>query len=415
MWTVCLSVLGLLTCASAQAQNWPRFRGPNGSGVSDLKGVPTNWTEADYEWSIELPGIGRSSPVVWGKQVFITNADDKGQRSLFCLDGDTGKEQWRQSVTLGKNHLHGMNSYASGTPAVDGDRVYVPFADADHYLINAYSLEGQPVWSRDIGPCNTEHGHGVSPIVFEDLVIVANDQARPENGAAPPSAIIALNRHTGDIVWHTERKSRDSSYATPIIITPEGSPPQLIVVSGACGVSGIDLMTGGEIWTTGELPKRTVCSPVYVAGSLFTTCGQGGKGELLVCVDPSGRGDVGRTHVRYGRQRGIPYVPTPIGDAQHLFLWNDDGTFCVADPHTGEDIAKQRIGGNFFASPVMIDGKLYGVSHKGEVVVVDSKGPEFKLLGRSPLGDESYSSPAVGNGRVYFRGFKRVAALKAKS
>lgn len=412
--SISLSICLGLFCAEVHAQNWPRFRGPGGAGISDLKGVPTSWTEKDYEWTIDLPGIGRSSPVVWEKRLYVTNAEE-GNRSIYCLDADTSKELWRRSVTLGKNHLHAMNSYASGTPAVDADRVYVPFADADHYLVNAYTHEGELEWSKDLGPCATEHGHGVSPVLYENLVIIANDQAKPENGAAPPSAVIALNRTTGEIVWHQERKTRDASYATPIVITPEGAPPQLIVVSGACGISALDLMTGDEIWSSGELPKRTVGSPVYSDGLLFTTCGQGGKGELLVCVDASGKGDVSQTHVRYTRKKEIPYVPTPIVRAGVMYLWNDDGTFFAVDAATGNNIARQRIGGSFFASPVMIDGKLYCVSHNGEIVVVDSAAPEYKLLGRSPLGDESYSSPAVGNGRVYFRGFKRLASLKAKS
>lgn len=400
---------------AASAENWPRFRGPNGSGISDLKGVPNSWTINDYEWTVELPGIGHSSPVVWEKRLFVTSAGEDGKRTLFCLDADTGKELWSNSLTLAPNHLHQFNSYASGTPAVDADRVYVTFADADHYVVTAYDHAGSQVWTRDLGPCGTEHGHGVSPILFEDLLIVSNDQAKPENGVAPPSAIIALNRMNGDVVWQHERKSRDASYATPIVLYLDGRPPQLVCLSGASGLCGLDLMTGEEIWTTGELPKRTVASPALINGLVCATCGQGGRGELLICVDPTGRGDVSQTHVRYTRNREIPYVPTAIGRGDKMYLWNDDGTFFLVDAATGKNLARQRIGGQFFASPVMIDGRLFSVSHEGEVIVIDADSAELTLLGRNPLGDQSYASPAVANGRVYFRGFKKLACLKARS
>jgi outer membrane protein assembly factor BamB len=407
--------LAAALCSPAAAENWPRFRGPHGDGTSDLKGVPTAWTVNDYEWVIELPGVGHSSPVVWDQSLFVTSATEEGERTLFCLNADTGKEIWRHSASLGKNHLHQMNSYASASPVVDADCVYVTLADADHYTVTALTHEGTQVWTRDLGPCATEHGHGVSPILYENLVIVANDQAKAKSGASPPSAIIALNAKDGEIVWRAERPSRDASYATPIVITPQGAPPQLVCLSGACGLTALDPLTGKEIWTTGEMPLRTVSSPVYVDGLVFATCGQGGKGELLLCVDPSGRGDISATHIRYSRKREIPYVPTPVGRDDVIYLWVDDGTFFSVDAQTGKNIAKQRIGGNFFSSPVMIDGKIYGVSHDGEIVVVDTTGPELKVLGRNPLDDSAYASPAVANGRVYFRGFHKLACLKSRS
>jgi outer membrane protein assembly factor BamB len=405
----------VLAHSSAQAENWPRFRGPNGSGVSDLKGVPAQWTPSDYEWVLPLPGVGHSSPVIWGHRIFVTSGDEEGRRILFGVDAEQGKEIWRQSISLATNHLHQYNSYASGTPAVDAERVYVAFADADHYVVTAYSHDGEQKWTRDLGPCTTEHGQGASPIVYENLVIVCNDQAGVKDGAAPPSAVIALNTETGDVVWQAERPSRDASYATPIIVTPKDGMPQVVCLSGASGLSGLDTMTGKEVWTTGSVPKRTVSSPVAAGDLVFATCGQGGKGELLLCVDAAGHGDVSQTHIRYTRQREIPYVPTPVIDGDHLLLWNDDGTFFNADVQTGKNLNRQRIGGNFFASPIMIDGRLYNISQDGEVVVVDVTGPEFKLLGRSPLGDQSYSTPAVGDGRVIFRGFHTLASLKAKS
>jgi len=410
------SLLGVLAVHSpASAQNWTRFRGPDGTGVSDLKGVPSAWSVNDYAWNITLPGVGHSSPIVWGKKLFVTSAEDDGARHIFCLDADTGAELWRHTTRLGKNHLHKMNSWASGTPTIDGERVYIAFADADHYTVTAYSLDGSEVWTRDLGPCTTEHGHGVSPILFGDLVIVSNDQGK-QDGGPPPSAIFALNRKTGQTVWTVERKSREASYATPVMITLPGKAPQLVVMSGANGMSGLDPLTGSELWTSGEVPKRTVGSPAYGDGMLVATCGQGGRGEVMICVAPGGDGEAGSTPLRYVRPKaqGVPYVPTPIIHNGRIYLWNDDGTFFLANLADGKNIARERIGGSFFSSPVMIDGKLFNVSHDGEIVVVSVADDAIKIEGRSPLGDSAYASPAVANGGVYFRGFKKLAFLKAK-
>jgi outer membrane protein assembly factor BamB len=410
-----LCLVGLIAISSpAFAQNWTRFRGPDGAGISDLKGVPSAWTINDYAWSIDLPGTGHSSPIIWGKKLFVTSAEDDGSRHLFCLDADTGKEEWRRTTRLGKNHLHKMNSWASGTPTTDGERVYFALADEDHYNVTAFSLDGEQVWTRDLGTCITEHGHGVSPILFGDLVIVCNDQGRKEG--PPPGAIFALNKKTGETVWNIERKSRESSYATPLIITPPGKAPQLVVMSGAHGMSGLDPLTGKELWTSGEVPMRTVGSPAYGDGMLVATCGQGGRGEVMICVSPNGDGEPNSNPLRYIRPKsqGVPYVPTPIIQNGRIYLWNDDGTFFLAGLADGKNVTRERIGGQFFSSPVMLEGRLFNVSHEGEIVVLGFPNDEVKVEGRSPLGDSAYASPAVANGGIYFRGFKKLAFLKAK-
>lgn len=409
-----LLFVGVLSIAGpSAAQNWTRFRGPDGSGISDLKGVPSAWTINDYAWSIDLPGTGHSSPIIWEKKLFVTSAEDDGARHIFCLNADTGKEEWRHTFQLAKNHLHKMNSWASGTPTTDGERVYVAFADADHYTVTAYTFEGAQAWTRDLGTCITEHGHGVSPILFGDLLIVCNDQGRKEG--PPPSNIYALNRKSGEVVWNVERKSRESSYATPLIITPPGKPPQLVVMSGAHGMSGLDPLTGQELWTSGEVPMRTVGSPAYGDGMLVATCGSGGRGEVMICVAPNVEGEAAATPLRYVRPKaqGVPYVPTPIIQNGKIYLWNDDGTFFLATLADGKNITRSRIGGQFFASPVMLEGRLFNVSHEGEIVVLNFADDKINVESRNPLGDSAYASPAVANGGIYFRGFKKLAFLKA--
>ncbi|MGE0376844.1 MAG: PQQ-binding-like beta-propeller repeat protein, partial [Planctomycetaceae bacterium] len=392
---ICLCVLGLRM--GAAAGDWPRFRGPDGAGVSTLQGVPREWTQNDYEWVVELPGKGHSSPVIWGEHLFVASGDEDGKRMLICLNATTGSRLWMQTVTLAGEHgLHLKNSYGSGTAATDGERVYVSYADNDHYQLAAFDFDnGSPVWTADLGPFVSQHGHGLSPVLFGHLVIATNDQKGP-------SFIAAFQRETGEEVWRTPRAVRETSYATPMVLDVDGRQPQLICLSGATGVVALDPSSGTELWGTGEMPMRTLASPVYGAGVIIASCGKGGRGHHMLAVEPpAGLGSLPKT--RWERTTMLPYVPTPIVHNGLLYLWTDDGVVCSVDLQTGETIGRVRVGGTYSGSPVLIDGHLYGPSEEGEIVVLSTT-PELKVVGRSPLGDRIHSTPAVGNGRVYFRG-----------
>jgi len=404
-----LAALCLACCAAgALAENWARFRGEDGSGVSGEKGLPTTWSPGEYAFNVELPGEGHSAPVIWGDKLFVTSAEAEGLvRYLLCLNAATGETIWTRVVGMNKNHKHLKSSWASSTPATDGERVYVAFADSERYSISAYDFDGELLWRKLLGPFESQHGLGASPILFENLVIAVNDQDGP-------SSIVALDRATGQLVWSTLRPgaSQATSYATPVVIQPDGHEPMLICSSSQAGVSGFDPRTGEELWTTGSLPARTVGSPVSGGGLIIQCCGGGGRGKELVAVDPTGRGDVSKTHIRYRREKMLPYVPTPIAYGEHLYLWTDDGIAMCVDLASGENVWTQRIGGNFTSSPICVDGKLYAVNEKGEVVVVAAS-PEYKLYGKSSLGDPSHATPSVANGRIYFRTFHRLACLQA--
>jgi outer membrane protein assembly factor BamB len=403
-----LCLILLHACCVARADSWPRFRGPNGTGVSELRGVPTQWSENDYEWVVELPGSGHSSPVVWDEALFLTTGQADGTRTIHRYDAFSGAEVWSRSIRLQPDQLHKKNSHASGTPAVDAERVYVPFADDEHYLVLAYGFDGEQVWSYDLGPFLSQHGQGMSPIVYHGLLIVPNDQDGP-------SSVVALDCASGEEVWRAPRPSKVVSYATPFVLELPDRAPQLVCLSGAAGLAGLDPLTGAQIWTSGELPLRTVASPVYGNGVVIATCGEKGVGKYFVAVDPTGQGDVSQTHVRYRRAESetLHYVPTPIVRGQYLYLWCDLGIVCCVEMASGKTIWRERIGDNYSGSPVMIDGRLYALSESGEVAVVAAE-PEFRDYGRSPLGAGSHSTPAVANGRVYFRGFNRLASLKAR-
>jgi outer membrane protein assembly factor BamB len=390
----------------ATAQNWTRYRGDNGSGISSQQGIPVTWSPADYKWKITLPGEGHSSPVIWKNKLFITSAIDRGAvRYLFCIDTETGKTLWTRETGLNRSPKHNKSSWASATPTVDAERVYAAFGDKESNYLAAYTHDGELVWRKNLGAFDSQHGQGVSPVLFENLIIFPNDQDGP-------SSIVALDKRTGRTVWSTLRSIRRASYATPMIYREKGKRPQLICASGAMGLTSLDPYTGHMNWATGEFPLRTVASPVEADGLLIQSCGGGGIGKLLIAVDPHGSGDVSSSHVKYRREKVLPYVPTPIAYKGHVYLWNDNGVVSCIVARTGRNVWTRRVGGGYSGSPVCIDGKLYVMSEKGDVVVLAAS-PEFKLLGKTSLEDGSHATPAVSHGRLYLRTFHHLICLEA--
>ncbi len=392
--------------STASAENWTRFRGPNGTGAGDAKKLPATWEEGDYSWKIEIPGVGHAAPVVFGDYMFVTSATDEGRlRHLFCLNPHTGDELWCRSIGMNSNHKHNKNSYASSTPTTDGSMVYVAFADNETFFLSAYDFSGGLVWRRRLEGYGSSHGLGASPILVDDLLIMPGDQEGP-------SWIRAFDKRTGKTVWSVPREIQRTSYTTPILIEPEGGPRQLIFLSRGAGLSSFDPETGAKHWQTGELPARTIASPVFSQGLLIATCGGGGRGKLMIAVDPT---DLDRTktpRVQYTRPRELPYVPTVIAKDEYLYLWNDNGVVSCVEAKTGDNIWTKRVGGNYSSSPVLVNDKIYCISEDGKVAVIDAA-PKYQLHGKSALGDRSHSTPSVAHGRLYLRGFHTLACLES--
>jgi len=397
-----LAFVTLLLPATAGADDWPRFRGPQGSGIATAAGAPVEWTVKDIAWETLLPGVGHSSPVVHANLLFVTSANEDGtSRQLICLNAANGEILWTEVLTLKSDTLHAKNSHASGTPVLSDDKVIATFADDDRFVIAAYRFDGTLAWNQDLGPFESQHGHGASPIAWRNLVIVPNDQ----DGE---SFLAALDVSSGEVVWKSKRPSKDASYSTPFVLESDGKAPQLIASCNAMGVTSLDPATGTLNWQSGPLPQRTVGSPVLAGNVILQSCGQGGRGTLLVGVDPFTASDDKR--VVFEETKLLPYVPTPIARDGYVYLWNDNGVVLCVDGSTHKPVWTERIGGKYSASPICVNGNLYGVSEEGEVVVVKAS-PKFELLGRSPLGDLSHATPAVANGRLYFRTFHKVICL----
>ena len=281
----------------------------------------------------------------------------------------------------------------------------------DEYFVVAHDLKtGMEKWRSQLPPSLSKHGHGTatSPILFEDSVILLNEH---DTG---PGYIVALNKNTGKQQWLLKRKIEIMTYATPIIIDVNGAP-QLINSCLDDGLMGIDPRKGKVLWSTpGQFDLRTVATPVHWNGFVYGSCGGGGKGKLMLAVKVGGKGNVSETHIAWQRKRSLPYVPSPIIYKDHIYMWLDNGIVVCANPKTGEEIWDERVGrGDFSSSPVCIDGKIYCSSRTGEFTVVDAS-PEFKIRGRSLLGEQTHATPAVSNGRMFIRGFEHLFCLEAK-
>ena len=390
---------------AAASERWERFRGPNGQGQSEADSIPIQWTEKDYRWKIQLPGPGHSSPVVCRTRVLITAGRDDGTVSLLCVDGRQGRILWQKSRSLQPHHLHPYNSYASSTPATDGQRVYWCYAQPNRYVVEALRLEdGQSVWQQDMGAFESEHGFGASPIVEEGLVIVPNEQ----DGQ---SSVAALDAQTGQERWRCPRRTEKTAYATPCVYRPTQGPAQLIVVSWAHGPSGIELQTGKPIWELPVLKYRVVGSPVIVGDRIFCACGVGGIGKQMIAVRPGNPATGAKAELVYEVPLPVPYVCTPVARQNLLFAWADKGgVVSCLEAASGKLLWREKVGGDYFSSPIRVRDRIYNMSRDGQMVVLAAE-KEFKLLAKFPLGEGTHASPAVAEGVMYIRTSTHLMAL----
>lgn len=419
---VCLA-LGLAALPLAvHGQEWTRFRGPNGTGhATGGEEIPTRWTADDYDWSVDLPGEGHSQPVLWGARLFVTCARDAGQkRAVLCLDAQGGSSLWSREYPFETHPKHLRSSYASSTPTVDADRVYVLFADPKTILLLALTHEGQQAWRRDLGTFVSQHGNGASPVIVGDLVVVPGE-------GDEKSFVAAVDRKTGEVRWRIERDSDVVAYGTPCLRAGAGGRPELVFTSKAHGVWSLDPETGKVAWQLpGVFDKRTVSSPLLAGDLVLGTCGSGGGGNYLVAVRPPAAsaaggpgagvagGDAAKAHkepeLAYKLTKSIPYVPTSIVKDGVAYLWGDKGILSGVVAATGEVLWQRRVDAAFSGSPVLIGDRMFCMSEGGEVIVARAS-REFEELARNPLGEGSHSTPAVAGGRLYLRTFTKLRAI----
>ena len=414
-----IRLLVLLSCCApiARAADWPRFRGPNGSGVAAGANTPAKFTEADLAWKIALPGIGHSSPVIVGEKVFVTCAEPgSAKRFVIAVGLADGKELWRREYASRPFQQHRDNSFASASPAADDQRVYYTFVTPDSYKVYAADHAGKELWSYDMGPWKSEHGAGASPIVFEDLLIVPNDQ----DGAT--ASLVALDKATGSERWRTERKSGRAAASTPCLFHPPGGgPAQLILTCSGSGMTSVDPRTGKQNWGTIPAPPsyRSVGSPVASDQWVVGSWGEGGSGpnRVVLAVQPNPTpAQEPQVLLKLTKTPNYPYVPSPVIKGGRLFIWSDIGAVTCLKLPGGEQVWQQRVKGagartEFYASPVIAGDKMYNVTKEGEVICL-STGDTFEDLGHSPLNERCYATPAIVGGRLVIRTASHLLATK---
>ena len=406
----------IIFASVSQGQEWTRFRGPNGQGISDAKTIPVKWTEGDYNWKVKLPGGGHSSPVLWGDKLFVTSGDKQAGKSvIFALNVSDGKILWQKEYTLSKYRPNKLNSFATSTPAVDADHVYVLWTSPEETILAALNHDGAEIWKRTFEGVRCQHGAGSSPIVYYDMVIFTHEH---ENKSSENTRSIwfAVNRKTGETRWTLKRQTGPkTSYSTPCVYTPATGTPQLIFNSHSHGMTSVDPGTGKVIWEVATaFPARVVSSPVIADELLVGSCGNGGSGKRLTAVRPGSSDGSIQPEEAYSIDKGYrPYVPTSIAKEGLLFTFLDRGYVSCFNSATGRQLWQEKPAGRFFGSPVWVDGKLYCITMDGDVVVLKAA-DTYELLAINPLGETSHAAPAVAGGRMYLRTYSQLFSIGPK-
>ncbi|HEV3024229.1 MAG TPA: PQQ-binding-like beta-propeller repeat protein, partial [Pirellulales bacterium] len=401
---------------------WPQWRGPLGTGVAPYADPPTEWSEKkNIRWKTELPGLGHSTPIVWGDRVFVTAAVPFGEeltpvpsrapgahdnlpvthRQRFvalAVSRSDGRIIWRRVLreVLPHEQGHRTASLASSSPVTDGQRLFVFFGSYGLYCLD---LEGELQWSKDFGLMQSLHGHGegASPAVYADTLIVNWDHEGQ-------SFIAAFDKQTGRQRWKVER-DEVTSWATPIVVEHDGKPQ--VIVSGTNRVRGYDLANGDVLWECGGLSANIVASPVAADGMVYAGSSYDKRTLLAIRLDGAA-GDITQSdRVAWSRFRGTPYVPSPLlyGDSLY-FLTHYQGILTRVDAPTGEDRPGPfRLAGisEVYASPVGAAGRVYVTDREGTTLVIKHS-DKPSILAENHLDDVFGSSPAIAGAELYLRG-----------
>lgn len=388
--------------ALAGETEWPQFRGPTGQGISAATGVPIQWSATEnIAWKIDLAGQGWSSPVLSKGRLYLTAAvpDASNEVTLraLCFDAATGKQLWNAEVIhpdpADVARMHRKNSAASATPIVTADRVYVHFG---HMGTAALDLTGKVLWKQTSLGYTPTHGNGGSPALVDDTLIFSAD-------GAPNPSVIGLSAKTGELKWKTPRNSSARklfSFSTPLELKVGGT--RQIISPGSGFVGAYDVADGRELWRVnyGE-GYSVVPRPVFSHGLLFLSSGFD-TGSVYAIKPEGASGDATETNVAWKAQKGAPKTPSMVVVGDELYYISDNGIATCANALTGEVYWAERLGGDFSASPVAAEGRIYFQSETGIGYVVKA-GKTFELLAKNEMGERSLASPAFADGTIYLR------------
>ena len=385
------------------AKYWPRWRGPSGQGVAFGTGYPDTWSSSqNVVWKTPLPGRGNSSPIVWRDLIILTTAYDNGRRlSVLAYKRSDGTRLWETFAPQGRtdDEAHYKNGHASATPATDGERIYVLLGSRG---LLALDMDGKIVWHRDLGPMEAYHGPAGSPLLYKNRVILYQDQFSG-------SFVAAFDARTGQQIWRTARNA-SVGWGTPIAVRVVDHDE--IIVNSQQAVQAYDPDRGQELWRCGGMGYEVIPTPVVGFGMVFCSSGRAGP---TLAIRPGGKGDVTRTHLGWSSPRGSPFVPSPILYGDHLYMVNDMASIVTTfEAASGRVMWQGRLGAAqreaFSASPVAVDGKVFFTNDDGETFVLKA-GATFDLMHVNTLDEPTLASPALVDGRWYFRTDRNLYAI----
>jgi outer membrane protein assembly factor BamB len=431
------SLLLVISIATAQAQNWPAFRGTNASGIADGK-PPTTWNAEKSQnilWKTAIPGLSHASPVVWGNRIFVItaissdanatfNAKDRGiglakdtvkhTWRIYALDKTTGRVAWEKTAYEGvpRASRHVKATQANSTPATDGKYVVALFGSEG---MDCYDVNGKLIWKQDLGVLNpglwddptSSWGHASSPIIYRDLVIIQADGHKQ-------SFIAAFNLKDGKQAWRVER-GEITSWSTPTIHQTKTRTE--LVANGGRYIRGYDPMTGKELWRFSDDNTQVKMQAPLIAHDLIFVTGGYPAGRAMYAFRPGAVGDISlkpgqetNDFIAWRSSKGSPYTPTPIIYGDLFYTCADNGVLSAYDAKTGEAVYQERLPSSFSASPVAAGGKLYLASQDGDVFVVKA-GRKFELLATNAMGQPLMATPALSEGMLILRGENTIYAI----
>jgi outer membrane protein assembly factor BamB len=397
---------------AARADNWPAWRGPDGTGRCAETDLPLKWSATEnVRWKVALPGPGNSTPVVWGERIFLTQATDKGQkRGLLCLARKDGATLWHKVVEYkDEEPTHDTNPYCSASPATDGERVVVSHGSAGVFC---YDFEGKELWHRDLGRCEHIWGNAASPVLYGDLVIL-------NFGPGERTFLIAMDRATGRDVWKVEEpggKRGDKgqsewvgSWSTPTLLKLKERDE--LVMSWPGVVKAYAPKTGELLWSCQGLGKDKAADRLVYTSPLVTpevVVAMAGFGGPALAVKPGGQGDVTESR----RLWRLPSAPQRIGSGvivgEHVYMLNEPGTAECIELKTGKTVWNERVGSGAWGSLVHAGDRLYVTNLDGETLVLAAK-PKFEVLSRNRLPKEmTRASIAVSDGNLFIRTYEHL-------
>ncbi|MHC4879670.1 MAG: outer membrane protein assembly factor BamB family protein [Planctomycetota bacterium] len=412
-FVLCLTI-GLSVTSALHAENWTRFRGPNGQGISSETDLPVTWSaRKNVVWKTSIPGKGWSSPIVLGDRVFLTSATEDGiSCRVICVNRRDGSIAWDTEVHRQKQGpMRKQNSYATPTPVTDGEKVYAVFYDGTAVAVD---FDGRVVWKNTDVKFFSLHGLGASPVLVDGQLIMPFDgSSRDEQKVGwkipwQDAVIVSLDTKDGALRWKGKRGDSRVGHVTPILVNGGTQ----LVSAGGDRVQGHDLKTGERIWSIYSQGEGVTPSPVVGDGLIFTSSGF--EEPTIRAIRLGGKGDVTDTHIAWEQKKGVPALASLLYMKPYLYTITRDNILHCLEAETGEVIWMQRLVGVHSASPVYADGRIYILSEDG-VTLVLNPGDKYDEIAVNELGETCLASMAVSNGHFFIRSAEHLICIGVDS